>query len=96
MVDHDHDRIKSRRGREVGDEVNRELLKGERDSGLDWEQRRHNGMSVGRVLLADGTTSDEVLHKGGETRPPKIPLQNCLGAKDTHVTRQRGGMDRVE
>ena len=34
MVDHDHDRIKSRRGREVGDEVNRELFKGERDSGF--------------------------------------------------------------
>ena len=32
MVDHDHDRIKSRRGREAGDEVNRELFKGERDS----------------------------------------------------------------
>ena len=37
MVDHDHDRIKSRRGGEVGDEVNRELFKGERDIGLDWE-----------------------------------------------------------
>ena len=37
MVDHNHDRIKSRRGREVGDEVNRELFKGERDSGLDRE-----------------------------------------------------------
>ena len=37
MVDHDHDRIKSRRRREVGDEVNRELLKGERDIGLDRE-----------------------------------------------------------
>ena len=37
MVDHDRDRIKSRREREVGDEVNRELFKGERDSGLDRE-----------------------------------------------------------
>ena len=53
-------------------------------------------MSVGLILLADGTASDEVFHKGGETRPPEIPLQNCFRAKDTHVTRQRGGMDRVE
>ena len=37
MVDHDHDRIKSRRRREVGDEVNGELFKGERDTGLDRE-----------------------------------------------------------
>ena len=37
MVDHDHDRIKARRRRKVGDEVNRELFKGERDSGLDRE-----------------------------------------------------------
>ena len=37
MVDHNHNRIKSCRGREVGDEVNRELFKGERDSGLDRE-----------------------------------------------------------
>ena len=96
MVDHDHDRIKSRRGREGGDEVNRELFKGERDTGLDREQRRCNGVSVGLVLLADRTTSDEVFHKGGEARPPEILFQNRFGAKDTHVTRQRGGMDRVE
>ena len=40
MVDHDHDRIKPRRGGEVGDEVNGELFKGEGDSRLDREQRR--------------------------------------------------------
>ena len=96
MVDHDHDRVKSRRGREVGDEVNRELFKGERDIGLDREQRRRDGVSVGLVLLADGTPSDEALYKGGEAWPPEIPFQNCFGAKDTHVTRQGGGMDRVE
>ena len=96
MVDHDHDRIKARRGRKVGDEVNRELFKGERDSGFDREQRGYNGVSVGLVLLANGTTSDEVLHKGGEARPPEIPFQKRFGAKDTHVSRQRRGMDRVE
>ena len=37
MVDHDHDRIKSCRGGEVGDEIDRELFKGERDGGLDRE-----------------------------------------------------------
>ena len=96
MVDHDHDRIKSRRRREVGDEVNRELFKGERDIGLDRELRRYHRVSVGLVLLADGAASDEVLHKGGEAWPPEIPFENCFGVKDTHVTRQRGGMDGVE
>ena len=37
MVDHNHDRIKSCRRREIGDEVNRQLFKGECDIGLDWE-----------------------------------------------------------
>ena len=96
MVDHDHDRIKTRRGREVGDEVNGELLKGERDSGLDREQRGYHRMSIDLVLLADGATGDEVFDEGGEARPPEIPFQDCLGAKDTHVTRQGRGMDRME
>ena len=96
MVDHDHDRIKARRRREVGNEVNGQLFKRERDVGPDWEQRRDNRVCVGLVLLANGATSDKVLHEGGETRPPEIPFQDCLGAEDTHVTRQRGGVDGVE
>ena len=44
-------------------------------------------MSIGLVLLANGTASDEVLHKGGEAGPPEISFQNRFGAKDTHVTR---------
>ena len=87
MVDHDHDRIEPRRGREVGDKVNGELFEGERDSGLDREQRRHNRVSVGLVLLTNRAASDKVLHKGGEARPPEIPFENRLGVKDTHVTR---------
>ena len=53
-------------------------------------------MSVGFVLLANGAASDEVLHKGRETRPPEIPFQKRFGARDTHVPRQGRGMDRVE
>ena len=96
MVDHNHDRIKPRRRREVGDVVNGELLKGESDSGFDREERGYDGVRIGFVLLANGTASDKVFDKGGEAWPPEIPFQNCLGAKDTHVTRQRGGMDGVE
>ena len=96
MVDHDHDRIKSCRRREIGDEVNGQLLKGESDIGLDREQRRHDRVCVGLVLLADGASGDKVLYEGGETRPPEILFQDHFGMKDTHVTRQRGGVDGVE
>ena len=85
MVDHDHNRIKSHRRREIGDEVNRELLKGERDVGLDWEQRGYNKVGVGLVLLTDRTASNEVLHEGGETRPPEVSFQDCFGTKDSHM-----------
>ena len=37
MVDHDHDRIEPHRRREISDEVNGQLLKGESGSGLDGE-----------------------------------------------------------
>ena len=87
MVDHNHDRIKSHRRREIGDEVNGELSKGERDVGRDWEQRGGNRVGVSLVLLTDRTASDEVFHEGGETWPPEVPFQNCLGAKDPHMSR---------
>ena len=96
MVDHDHDRIKPRRRREVGNEVNGQLFKRERGIRLDWEKRWDNRVCVGLVLLANGATSDKVLYEGGETWPPKILFQECLGMEDTHVTRQRGGVDGVE
>ena len=96
MVDHDHDRIKPRRRREVSDEVNGQLFKREGDSGLDWEQRWDNRVCVGLVLLANGAASDKVFYEGGEARPPEIPFQDRLGMEDTHVTRQRGGVYGVE
>ena len=96
MVNHDHDRIKPRRRREVGDEVNGQLFKREGDNGFDREQRWYNRVCVGFVLLADGAAGDKVLHEGGETWPPEIPFQDRLGMKDPHVTRQRGGVDGVE
>ena len=96
MVDHDHDRIKTHRRREIGDEVNGQLFKWESDIGLYWEQRGHNRVCVGLVLLANRAAGDEVLHKDGETQPPEIPFQDRFGMKDTHVTHQRGGVDGVE
>ena len=87
MVDHDHDGIKSCRRREISDEVNGELFKGESDTRLYWEQRGHNRVCVGLILLANGAAGNKVLYEGGETRPPEIPFQDCFGMKDTHMTR---------
>ena len=76
MVDHDHDRIKSSRRREVGDEVNGQLFKRKSGRGFDRYERGHNRVCVGLVLLADGAAGDKVLHEGGETWPPEIPFQD--------------------
>ena len=86
MVNHDHDRIKSCRRREVSDEVNRQLFKRKGDSGLDRKQGRDNRVCVGFVLLANGAAGDKVFHKGGETQPPEIPFQDGFGMKDPHVS----------
>ena len=53
-------------------------------------------MHVGLVLLASGAASDKVFHKGREAQPPEILFQDHFGMKNTHMTRQGGGMDRVE
>ena len=65
MVDHDHNRIKSRGHREIGDEVDRKLLERERDSGQDWTEQRDGRISVNLILLANSTTHNKVLDKGG-------------------------------
>ena len=65
MVDHDHNRIKTRGNREISDEVDRKLLERERDGGQDWTERRSSGMSVNLVLLANSATSNKMLDKGG-------------------------------
>ena len=86
MVDHGHDRIKTCSRREISDEVNRELSTGEKDVGLDQEQRGHHRVGVSLVLLTDRTASDEVLYEGGETRPPEVPFQDCFDMKDPHMS----------
>ena len=96
MVDHDHDRIKPRRRREISDEVHGQLLKGESDLGPDGKERRDSQVCVGLILLTDGATSNEVLYEGGKAQPPEILFQDGLGMKDPHMTQERGGVDGVE
>ena len=93
MVDHDHNRIKSRGKREIGDEINRKLFEGERDSGRDWTERGNSRMSVDFVLLANSTICNEMFDKGGKAWPPEIVFKDRLGVEDPHVAQKGGSVD---
>ena len=93
MVDHDHNRIKPRGKREVGDEINRKLFEGERDSGQDWTERRNGRMSVNLVLLANSATNNKMFDKDGKAQPPEVMLKDRLSAEDSHVAREGGRVD---
>ena len=53
-------------------------------------------MSVNLVLLANSTTSNKMLDKGGQAQPPEIALKDRLGMEYSHVARKGGGVDRME
>ena len=96
MVYYNHNRVVAIGGRKIGDEVNRELLKGEDGREGDGHKQGDGRMGVDLVLLTDGTAINKVFHEGGETRPLKITFKDSLGAEDTHVTHGGGRVDRVE
>ena len=96
MVYYDHNRVVAIRGRKIGDEVDRELLKGEGDRGGDGHKWRDDRISVDLVLLTDGAAINEVFHEGEETWPPKITFKDSLGVEDIHVTHGERRVDGVE
>ena len=53
-------------------------------------------MSVNFVLLANSTTCDKMLDEGGQARPPEVTFKDGLGAEDSHVSRERGRVNRME
>ena len=85
MVNHDHNRIKTEGNQEIGDEVDRKLLERERDSGRDRTERWNGRMSINLVLLANSTTSNKMLNKGGQAWPSEITFKDRLSAEDSHV-----------
>ena len=96
MVYYDHNRVVAGGGRKIGDEVDRELFKGEGGRGGDGHKWRDGQMGVDFILLTKGTPIDKVFHEGRETRPPKVTFKDSLGAEDTQVTCGGGRMDGVE
>ena len=93
---YDHNKVMAIRGRKIGDEVDRELLKGEGGRGGDGHEWRDGRMGVDLVLLTEGTAVNEVFHEGGETWPSKIMFKDSLDVEDAHVTHGGGRVDGVE
>ena len=96
MVYYDHNRVMAVGGRKIGDEVDRELFKGEGDRGGDGRKQRDGWMGIDFVLLTEGAPIDEVFYEGRETRPPKVTFKNSLGVEDTHVIYGGGRVDGVD
>ena len=89
MVDHDHQRIMSVQRRKVHDKVYRELFERQRRGGWDRSERRASGMVIDFVLLTYGTSSDEGIDKGGQSRPPEVSFKEGFGAESSSVPRGR-------
>ena len=53
-------------------------------------------MGNGLVLLAYGTSRDEIRHKDREAWPPEVTFKDGLGAKASGVTREGRVMDGME
>ena len=96
MVYYDHNRVVAIRGREISDEVNRELLEGEGGRGGDGRKWRDGWMGVDFVLLTKGAAINKVFYKGGEVQPPKITFKDSFSVEDTHVARDGERVNGVE
>ena len=96
MVYYDHNRVMAIGGREISDEVDRELFKEKDGRGGDGCKWRDGQMGVDFVLLTEGTAVDEVFHEGGETWPLKITFKDSFGVENTHVACGGGRVDGVE
>ena len=53
-------------------------------------------MCASFVLLANGTTGNEVIDKHGKPRPTKIAFNNGLGTETSEVAREGRRMDGME
>jgi len=95
MVDHDQNRVKTRRQRQIRDHVARNLLKRARGRGGNWTKPRDSGVSVNLVGLASSAASHKSVNKGGETGPPVVVLNQVNGAEISAVSSSLRAMQRV-
>jgi hypothetical protein len=86
MVDHDHDRVKPKREREIGNQVHRDLLEWAGGHGGKGSQGGRGGVGIHLVRLADGTAHDKTMDKHVQLRPPKVPGHEVLGPENAAMT----------
>ena len=103
MVDHNQKQVETIRQWEVGNKINRQLLKWASTGGGERQKCGDHGVSVDLHLLTKGTASNKMVHKGGHTWTP-IVVSQCevqknptwLEARDectiaTRVWQESGG-----
>ena len=81
---------------QVGDEIDGKLFEREGRGGLNGRERRGHRVCANLVLLANGTTGDEVIDEYRKSWPPKIVFNNGFGAKTSKVAREGRGVDGVK
>ena len=93
VVDHNHNGVHSAYFREISNKVYGELLKRKGCRRCDGVQWRANWVCVHLVLLAYGTSFDELVDIGSQARPPEISFQEGFGVESTCVPECRRGME---
>jgi len=86
MVDHDHDRVKTPRGRVIGDQINGKEGKGNSCRGGNGDKRGSHRMGVRFHLLTEGTSFNIFLDIGTKTGPPVIALDKFFHFEMAGVT----------
>ena len=75
VVDHNHERIIAEGKWEIGDQINRQLLKWTCATGRNGGKHRDSWVGIHFHLLAKGAAGDKVTDKGGHTQPPIVLRQ---------------------
>ena len=78
------------RGREIGKQINGQLLKQPGAAGGNGRECRDSQVDIDLHLLAKGAARDKVADEGGHTQPPVVPRQQGISAKESSMTRSEG------
>ena len=66
---------------QIGDEVYGQLFKRQGRRRFDGRKRWGDRVCADFILLANGATGDKVVDEDGKSRPPKVALDDGLGAE---------------
>ena len=86
VVNHDQQGIKTGRGRQTGDKVDRELLERVGAGGWQGGKGGDGWVSIYFHLLAESATSDEATDERRHTRPPVVPGKKGVSANEATMT----------